>query len=393
MKGEEFLNRLYKDLNLSDEVIHTSYGIKNKDEAVKRYMDRLERVHNKVINNHKLELLKSMYYKKYIIKESDIPENFDSKKIIQSQKYSIDKWLNYLLDENTKYPMWVKYWVFQGMLKIGTYNEATGTYQKRSDKTLAPFIDINPEVLSGCINLMMDYVNNGNIDDIALNKLIESGNFQKLYTVLLSKTKEELSINSDKRDGVWIKYYYETEEEANEKEKRGVIPEYLRLYNSLQGYNTGWCTAGSKDLAKDQICGIDEYDGGDFLVYYTKDKNGEYKIPRIAIRMDYYGSIEEIRGIIDGQNIEEGLEDIIEKKLKSMKLKEKQIKDYLKKINDSKKLTILVKKQKNNIEFSIDDLSFLYEIDGDIIGFGWDADVRIEQLKSNRNSKDDIKNY
>ena len=36
MKGEEFLNRLYKDLNLSDEVIHTSYGIKNKDEAVKR---------------------------------------------------------------------------------------------------------------------------------------------------------------------------------------------------------------------------------------------------------------------------------------------------------------------------------------------------------------------
>ena len=70
----------------------------------------------------------------------------------------------------------------------------------------------------------------------------------------------------------------------------------MRLYNDLQGYNTGWCTAGSKNIARDQICGVSSYDGGDFYVYYTKNKNGDYKIPRIAIRMEN-DCIGEIRGI------------------------------------------------------------------------------------------------
>ena len=43
-------------------------------------------------------------------------------------------WINYLIDENAKYPMWAKYWAFRGMLKIGAYDEATDTYKKRSEK-------------------------------------------------------------------------------------------------------------------------------------------------------------------------------------------------------------------------------------------------------------------
>ena len=37
MNGEEFLNRLYKDLNLSAEVKHTAKGTKDKNEAVELY--------------------------------------------------------------------------------------------------------------------------------------------------------------------------------------------------------------------------------------------------------------------------------------------------------------------------------------------------------------------
>ena len=40
MEGEEFLNKLYKDLNLSEEVLHTAKDTKNKDEA------KLEKVQN-----------------------------------------------------------------------------------------------------------------------------------------------------------------------------------------------------------------------------------------------------------------------------------------------------------------------------------------------------------
>ena len=67
------------------------------------------------------------------------------------------------------------------------------------------------------------------------------------------------------------------------------MPEYLKLYNSLQGYNTGWCTAGSRETAKEQL------EEGDFYVYYSKDKNGNYTIPRLAIRMSE-DEIAEIRG-------------------------------------------------------------------------------------------------
>ena len=390
MAGEEFLNKLYKDLNISEEVKHVSKGLSNKNEAVKAYLDRLERTHSNLNNLHKLNLLKSLYYKKYVIKAEDIPKYRDKEKIITSQKESLDKWLNYLLDENTKYPMWAKYWVFQGMLKIGTYNEATGTYQKRSKKTLAPFIEINPEILSKCINLVTTYIEKNELTDEELSKLVESGNFQKMYTLLINRKKLNISSKSNDNDGIWIKYSYESVEEVEKKEKQGIIPEYIKLFNSLQGYNTGWCTAGSLEIAKDQICGIDVYNGGNFYVYYTKDENNKYKIPRIAIRMSYYDDIEEIRGIADGQNLEDGLEDILIDKLKQLNLKIEQVNENIERAKDSKRLTELVKKQKNKIDFSLDELRFLYEIDRTIVGFGWDADDRLKNILKERDNAKDI---
>lgn len=320
MNGEEFLNKIYKDLNLSEEVLHTVKGSKDKNEAVSRYMGRLQSTHDKAIQRNRVDLLKELYYKKYVIKKEYIPEFMDKELIIKTQKESLSKWLNYLLDKNTVYPLWAKYWAFQGMLRIGTYNETTGTYQKRSKKTLAPFIEVNPEVLARCIDMVVEYVEKKELIDDELSKLVESGNFQKLYTMFFEKYKRRTLNESDKNDGIWITYHKETYEEADEKLKRNIEPEYLKLYNSLQGYNTGWCTAGSKDTAKAQVCYREngdfddeyEYDGGDFHVYYTKDKNNEYKVPRIAIRMEenYIG---EIRGIEESQNLEEGLEIIVEK--------------------------------------------------------------------------------
>ena len=387
MNGEEFLNKLYKDLNLSDEVRHTAKGTKNKDEAVKRYMDRLESTHLKAISSGRqsdIERLKYLYHKKYVVKENNIPNYRDKTRIIKAQEESLDKWLDYLLDENARYPMWAKYWVFQGMLKIGTYDEANDVYQRRSKKTLAPFIEANPEIIAKCIGMITDYVGKKELNDEELEHLVASGNFSKLYTMLLNKNKEQVQQDSNIEDGIWITYYHETEEEADKKERQGIEPEYLKLYNSLQGYNTGWCTAGDKETVKDQLCGIYDYIGGDFHVYYTKDKNGEYKVPRIAIRMDE-DDIGEIRGIADGQNIEDGLEGIIEKKIKEFPgLSENKIKETLKAISDMKRLTLLNRKNKRKEEFTDEDIIFIYELDELIEGFGWDEDPRIEQIISKR---------
>ncbi|MBQ6495062.1 MAG: DUF4116 domain-containing protein [Bacilli bacterium] len=391
MQGEEFLNRLYKDLNLSKEVLHTAKGSKDKNESVKRYMDRLERVHNKVSNReYDLNRLKDFYHRKYCIKEEDL--SYFNDDIIKKQEESLDRWIDYLISDGAKYPMWAKYWAFQGMLKIGSFDINSGMYQKRSKKTIAPFVEVDPEILDKCIEQIMLYVGSKKVDDDSLKKIVDSGNFSKLYVTLLSRKKDGIISNSDMIDGVWVKYNYETESEAERKIMEGKVPEYLRLFNSLQGYNTKWCTAGSELTAKNQICGNIEYMGGDFYVYCTKDKNNEYKVPRIAIRMDKE-NVGEIRGIAEGQNIEDGLEVVVQEKLKDFELSDKEQKKYMKIIFDVKKLSQLYKKFKFNINFTEDDIRFIYELDGEIEGFGWARDQRIREIRDKRNKKDDFLSF
>ena len=110
----------------------------------------------------------------------------------------------------------------------------------------------------------------------------------------------------------------------------------MPLVKSLRGYNTGWCTAG-ESTAQTQLS------NGDFYVYYTLDENDEYKIPRIAIRMEY-DEIAEIRGIAQDQNLEPEMEEVVEEKIKDFPDKE----EYYKKVSDMKKLTSVYKKYQNN---------------------------------------------
>ena len=397
LSGEVFLNRLYKDLNQSDIVKHTAKGTKNKDEALKRYMDRLEVTHSGLTRKADIERLKALYYKKYIIKKEDIPNMPDEEKekIIRAQKESLDKWLDYLISDDAKYPMWAKYWVFQGMLKIGTYDEASDTYQKRSSKTIAPFIEFDQELIARSIEIIMQYIKDKNITEESLHTLIESGNFQKLYILLIDKKKKNILLDSQQEDGKWITYYYETAEDAEQKIARGEKPEYLKLYESLQGHHTGWCTAQEKETAKGQICGYGCIKGGNFLVYYTKDEKGEYKIPRIAIRMSQ-NRIVEIRGVAGCQNLEDGLETVIEKKLKEIpNLIPKDIVEALKKVEHAKKLTLLNRKAKNEEPFTIEDLKFIWEVEEEIKDFGEGApDARINKIRKNLKniiSKDIVK--
>lgn len=92
-----------------------------------------------------------------------------------------------------------------------------------------------------------------------LEKLIESENFGKLYAYAIEKVvpteESELSIT----EGEWVKYDKNSD--------------HMPLVASLQGYTTGWCTAG-ESTAEAQI------KGGDFHVYYSKDKEGNNTIPK-----------------------------------------------------------------------------------------------------------------
>lgn len=385
------IDRLYKDLYLSEQVLHHGSGNKyDKFNNIKEYINKLENIHVKISkSNRHIEHLKACYYDKYVIKREDIPESYyehqkqisienglgkielteEYKKelqdeIIKNQKRSLDKWINFFMsDDANVYPFWAKYWAFKGMLNLGIFDKEKNTFYKRTKNTVHPFCDLNREALSMSIDLLIKGLKKETLEEKELELLIKSGSFQKIYTYILTK----LLNNKDviKRDiGKWVKYDQGSD--------------HMLLVNSLEGYNTEWCTVGESTAEK-------QLRDGDFYVYYTLDENDEYKVPRVAIRM-HCDLIAEIRGIAEDQHLEPEMEKVVEEKLKEFPDRDL----YYKKINDMKLLTEIYNKWENGIELTRNDLEFLYEINDSIEGFGACTDERVFDIIFSRDKRKDL---
>ena len=391
----DLITKLYTDLHMSDRVMHTSKESDKKRDRVLNYFQRLERVHDKVArskNKSAEKLLKNFYYDMYVIKPEEIPDSyFEHEKkimrergygdieitperkeilvnqIIEDQQKSLEPWIDYFLydEESKSYEMWEKYWVFQGLQKLGKYDKETGKFSKRDKHTVYPFPPVDREAVFTTLKLMEDYIKDKKGEDEIKNAL-GSGNFKTLYEYAMKMIMQKEEKHSNGTDGIWVKY-----EQGSD---------YNKLRDSLQGYYTGWCTAAGENFAKGQLA------NGDFYVYYTYDENNEPKIPRIAIRMNGHDEIGEIRGIADNQNMEPEMMPILNEKLEEFPDKDK----YLKKEYDMQYLTTIENKVQKGYELTIEELKFLYEIDNKIEGFGYQKDPRIEEIKSKRNIIDDL---
>ena len=390
-QGQKFLDKVYKDLHLSEIVMHTANKSDDKYQKIEKYMQRLEDVTKKACEHDKINLIKKYYYKKYVIKEQNVPESYFKKQekialdrgyghvkydektkkqeiehIINEQKKSLDMWLDYLFSKDTDmYPTWFKYYVFQGMLKLGYFDKEKNRYTKRTESTVKPFIELNREALSIIYSELIKVLNKENIVDKKLNELINNGSFSKLYSYAVLKLDSVKDDGFKSNDGIWKKY------------NKGSNPEIL--FNDINGKGTGWCTAGGIETARAHI------NGGDFHVYYTKDRERNYTKPRIAIRMEG-NQIAEIRGISENQNIEANMEKVVDKKLEEFPDRDK----YKKKVKDMEMLTYIYTKHENEGELTKTDLRFLYEIDDKITGFGYARDPRIEELLQERNVRKDL---
>lgn len=160
-------------------------------------LDRVERIANSSEYNGIVHL-KNIYYRKYLVKFDDIPRVYnvvkdkwgnekDSDYIIYCQKQSLDMWLDYLLCTDVNYPQWFKFFVFKGVVKIGAYDEARGKYNKRSRTTIAPFIDIDYEVLAYIYDNLCKFLSGNKLEDQQLEKIIEGADFNKLYNYVSKK--------------------------------------------------------------------------------------------------------------------------------------------------------------------------------------------------------------
>lgn len=261
------------------------------------------------------------------------------------------------------YPMWFKNYAFRGMLTLNKFDKEKESFGRRTSSTVEPFVDLNREALALVYDILRKEIATDDLTEEQENLLSKGESFKKLYTHYYINN---LPKDMDKEtEGIWIKY--------NQGE------DYYPLWESLQGKNTGWCTAG-EETCKSQI------EGGDFYVYYTKDEEGKYTNPRIAIRMDGTNKIGEVRGISSHQNLEENMTVIAEEKLKEFPDYER----YKKKVSDMKYLTEIDHKTQKGIDLSKEELSFLYEIDNKIESFGYNKDPRIKEIQGKRNRKKDL---
>ncbi|MCK4891704.1 MAG: hypothetical protein KAS78_03485, partial [Candidatus Pacebacteria bacterium] len=396
---KSFLDKKYPDLKKSKQVEgcaevakasnekvlnKTDYWIKSVEDFHKRHRD----------NPEAMDHIRNAVYDEYVIKPENIPESYfenqqqlvrelghgdveiteENRKqlveiIIDDQKTTLDNWTDYITHKDADvYPMWAKYWAFRSMLKLSSYDKEKKSFGNRRKDTVTPFPDLNREALACVIDIVVKKVNKEKIeiaeDSPELQKLIKSENFGKLYAYAIEKVTPAEENELLTTEGEWIKYPQNSD--------------HMPLVDSLQGHGTGWCTAG-ESTAEMQL------KGGDFYVYYSLDKNNKPTIPRVAIRMEE-NRIGEIRGIAKEQNIDPYIQDIVDEKLSEFPDKDK----YKKKTADMKFLTQIDKKQKEEKELNIDELKFLYEIETNIEGFGYQKDPRIKEIKEKRDIKEDF---
>lgn len=301
------------------------------------------------------------------------------------QRNSLRKWVEYLNDEESKYPAWFKYYALNSVIKLVDYDKERDKFPKRERNTTDPFPHLNTEALAQVYDALLQVriepeKHQDSVVPAQLKGLVKDGSFQRLYTHMLKHTGFTDPELLKETRGSWTEY----EQSDNPADVR-------RLSTSLQGYGTGWCTAGEA-TAEAQLS------AGDFYVFYTKDKAGNDRVPRIAIRLED-DQVVEVRGILGGgvgvgvgentrQELEPDMIDIAMEKLQSLPGGER----YLKKAADMKWMTELERKvaAESNVGLTTEELRFLYEVGGTIEGFGFYKDPRIAELKGLRDPAKDL---
>lgn len=383
-QGEKLLLKLYdKDLYSKESVKHSSNVSDDKFESVRKYLGRLDGSRKAFSRDKKgaVKYLKNRYYDKYVIKHDDVPLSYLEKKkkmchdrdicyskrdvvnkVICNQKRSLDKWIDFLMSDEIDYPMWVRYWAFNGMLKLGHFDFSKHSFSKRGKSTIDTFAKFDETALKMSMDLIMNYYSFGEeVLDSDLDSLVNNGNFGKIYARCLWSCEDMVS-QSIRDDSVGVWKFYECGSDSK------------KLFDDIDGKFTSWCI-------DDEVVSSDYLESSDVYVYYTKDSGGKFTTPRVAVVTEN-DEITEIRGISDPeQNVEPEFFDVVEDKLNEF-YHDKKFDNML---SDMRRFYGIV----SSDELSIEDLRFVYEIDSNINCFGRGKDFEIDRFLRTRDKKHD----
>ncbi|MBI2524112.1 hypothetical protein HYW11_02775 [Candidatus Peregrinibacteria bacterium] len=306
---------------------------------------------------------------------------------LKDQCQSLDVWMDYLASDDAKYSDARKYWVFRSLLKMGRFDKEERRFTNREGKkTLSPFPPLNREALAIVLN-DVEQKENGKTDfaftaryDIAEPQKRayrtalgsedpkEVENFSELYALAIDAFKpipeELLKIT----DGAWRSY------------PRGSDPK--SLVASIADYGTGWCLRGEA-MARRYLQGDEGHRPNDLHIYYSKDKDGHPVVPRVVMVIDEANQITEVRGVEAHEHLDEYIVGVVGAKLATHPDGQK----YEKPLSHLQRLSAIYHKHERHESLNPADITFLYEIDERIEGFGYEEagrDPRIKKLQDAR---------
>lgn len=426
--GPEFLKQRYPGLPDSPEIVkaairtasRTGTAVSRDPETrIQNYLDRfkeiVERDDPKERENG-ITALKKILVSKYVVRVEDIPDSYwqaqmrvvrqrgesgdwqtlpekeqielKRKHLAQSkedQQGSLEEWVDYLASDKSSYlPDYLKYWAFQGMLRLERYEKGNeekgikGRFPQRPtgrQRSIKMFPEVNERALKFIASAYKAQATNQSISfryDISSSARTEflGALGEKDFRLLYGWGQENIPpISEDEMrttEGEWLTYSQDSDPKI--------------LAKSLQGKGSGWCIAG-ENLAKQYLS------HGNLHVYYTHDKEGKPTIPRVVI-VQRGNQVSEVRGIEWEENIDNYIKDtnIIGDKLKEIPGGEA----FFEIDADMKRLTAIDKKMASRGLLTGEELTFLYEIDKQIKYFGIKKDPRIAELRSQRKPEEDM---
>ncbi len=296
------------------------------------------------------------------------------------QRESIKSWSDYLSQKDCPYPMWFKLFAWDGVTKMSAvYDKDSQRFAKHDKTTMAPYPHLNPAVLAQIYDVICsvngldesDETGKPNLDE-ETEIIAKTYNFNKLYSLILSKQKVALEVPKDPENvhGDWVEYRHGDEKAL-----------------AAAAAGTPWCIAspvvGKNYLAKGHY-GTGEIEETEnkarFILFHLRDEDtGELTSSACAsIRLDTDGNVAEISGLQNGQVLDDALVPVVERKVRSLP----GGKRYLEAFADKRELIRLDKKMQAGEKLTNDELRFIYELDRPIHKIEqYGEDIRIEEAK------------
>src|SRR3989338_3430367 len=379
-----------KDAAKRKEIRTGEEGIfEDRSKRIEAYIERLEEIFthpDTKTRERRTDIFKEKFlYPAVIVKDENFPESYfehqkqeakergmgeiefspkDKQKAVadtqEAQRKSLDAWIDHLAGDNCHYSADIKYFVAQGILKTGKFDEKAYRFSDREKSTTASFRQIDHEALSMVMGALEAAHHQGDTHPYhpALLDLIKRNkDFGSMYAEAMRHLDTEAGKDKalEITDGAWRVF------------KQGSNPQ--ELVKAFAGKRAYLCLGNIGDASG-------YLERGDVLVYFSNNRAGSPVWPRVAVAVKPDMGAYEMRGTYNANediDPEIAKTSIIKDHLASVPNGEA----FAKKDADMKKVTELYQKcfkidrktqEKTylNPTLTKEDLVFLYEINFNI---------------------------